>query len=153
MQLFDVCLKPIEALRIDDFALAVDHVIVLDHALANIKVVTFDADLRLLDGLADHAVFDRFVFREAGGFHQALHIVVGEALHEFIVEAEEKTGLAGVALTAGATSQLIVNAARLVAFGAKHEQAPRRPVPPGDRARQAFRHRPALSSIGHRWLR
>ena len=82
----------------------------------------FNAHLRLLDGLADHAVLDGFVFGEAGGFHQALDIVVGEALHQVVVQAEVKAGFAGVALPAGAPAQLIVDAARFVALCAQHEE-------------------------------
>ena len=68
MQLFGVRSEPVQPLRVDDFALTVDHVVVFNDALANVKVVAFDADLRLLNGLADHAVLDRLVFREAGSF-------------------------------------------------------------------------------------
>ena len=123
MEPIGVFRQPVQPLRVDDFTLAVDDVIIFNHALADIEVVPFDAHLSLLDGFADHAVLDGFVFWEAGCLHQALDIVVGEAAHQVIVEAEIKTGLAGVALAPGAPAQLVIDAAGFVALGAEHEEA------------------------------
>ena len=39
------------------------------HTFADVEVVPLNADLRLFNGLADHAMLDRFVFGEAGCLH------------------------------------------------------------------------------------
>jgi PAS domain S-box-containing protein len=47
-----------------------------------------------------------------------------EQAHEVVLEGQVEPGLAGVTLTTGTTSQLVVDPARLVALGAKHVQPP-----------------------------
>ena len=122
MQLLGVCLQPIQALRVNDLALAIDHIIVFDDSLANVKIVALDANLRLLNRLADHAMLNSFVFRESGCLHQALDVVVGEAPHEIVIEAQEKARFPGVALPAAAATQLIVDAARFMTLRAQYKE-------------------------------
>src|SRR5436190_706281 len=49
------------ALLVDRLALLVDDVIELQDVLAQVEVVAFDLDLRLLDGFADEPMLDRHI--------------------------------------------------------------------------------------------
>ena len=51
---------------VDHLALLVHNLVVLEHVLADLGVANFDVVLSPLDGLGDHAVFDRDVLGEAG---------------------------------------------------------------------------------------
>ena len=46
-----------------------------------------------------------------------------EQAHDVVLQGQEEPALAGVALTAGAAAELVVDAAGLVALGAQDEQA------------------------------
>ena len=47
---------------VDDLALLVHHLVVLEHVLANLRVPLLDGGLCALDGLRHHLRFDRLVF-------------------------------------------------------------------------------------------
>ena len=49
--------------------------------------------------------------------------LLGEDAHQVIFEREIEAGRAGIALAAGAATQLVVDAARFVAFGAEDVQS------------------------------
>ncbi len=70
-----------------------------------------------------HGVLDGFVFLHAEALECFEHEVAGEEFHEVIFEREVEAGFAGIALAAGATAELVVDAACLVAFGAEHVEA------------------------------
>ena len=109
------------ALLVDDLALLVHDVVVVEDALAHGVVDLLDLALRALDGAADDLVVERHVGREVPALHggrDAVHAVGTEQAHEVILEREVELGLARVALTAGTTTQLVVDAAALVALGA-----------------------------------
>ena len=105
---------------VDDLALLVHHVVVLEQVLTNVVVVAFDFFLRVLDRLGDPAVLDRQVF-----FHEAADVDAPEDAHQIVVEREIEAAFARVALAAGATAQLVIDTARFVAFGAQNEQTAR----------------------------
>ena len=52
--------------------------------------------------------------------HDRRHPLVGEAAHQVVLEREVEPRLTGVALAPGASPQLVVDPARLVALGAQH---------------------------------
>ena len=62
-----------------------------------------------------------FSFRPSLVQH-AVELVGAEDAHEVVFERQEELGVAGVALTAGAAAQLVVDAAAFVALGAEHAQ-------------------------------
>ena len=68
--------------------------------------------------------------------------LAGEQPHEVVLGGEEEARFAGVALTAGAAAQLVVDPARLVALGADDEQAA------GLQHLLALAPRPARSIVG-----
>ena len=58
--------------------------------------------------------------------HQILHALAAEDAQQIVLQREIEAGTAGVALAAGASAQLIVDAPRLVALGADDVQAAQR---------------------------
>ena len=107
---------------VDDLALLVHHLVVLEDVLADLGVAGLDGVLRPLDGLGDHLRLDRHVVGKRLA-HHPVHGAGGEQAHELVLEREVEAALAGVALTAGAAAQLVVDAAALVALGAEHVEA------------------------------
>src|SRR3954469_20851910 len=115
---------------VDDLALLVHHVVVLEHALADQEVLLLDLLLGRLDLLREHLRVERLLFARvlrdgAEAIEDAVDAVAGEEAHQVVLGGDEEERLAGVALSAGAPAQLVVDTARLVALGAEHEQAAR----------------------------
>ena len=73
--------------------------------------------------LRHHAVLDRHAFFHAEALHQPGDAVRAEDAHQVVFEREIEPRGAGIALTAGAAAQLVVDAARLVPLGADDVQA------------------------------
>src|SRR5690606_34641465 len=88
----------------------------------NIEVATFHFALRFFDGLADHAVFNGFTAFHAQPLHKCLDAVGSKNTHQVNFKGQIKTGETRVTLTAGATTQLIINTTRLVALGTNNVQ-------------------------------
>src|SRR5690606_21484140 len=105
----------------DRLALAVEHVVVLEHVLANLGVAALDLRLCAANRARDGLRLDREVVGAAA--HERLSGTRVEQAHEVVLQREVEAALARVALTAGATAQLVVDAARLVALGAEHVEA------------------------------
>ena len=120
-------LEHLVAVLVDDLALLVHHVVVLEDALADQEVLLLDLALGALDLLREHLRLDRLLLALLGGraeaVEDAVDAVAGEQAHEVVLGGEEEARLAGVALAAGAAAQLVVDPARLVALGAADEQA------------------------------
>ncbi len=110
-------------LSVNDLALLVHHVIVLEEMFADFEVVRFDAFLRGLDGFADERVLDGLVLLDAEPVHHAHDAVGAEEAHQVVLERDVEAGGAGVALTSRATSKLVVDSAALMAFGADYVEA------------------------------
>ncbi len=66
---------------------------------------------------------DRLAFLDAKGAHDPVQPLAGEDAQQVVLAGQEELGHAGVALTAGAAAQLVVDAAAFVAFGAQHIEA------------------------------
>ena len=97
---------------VDFLALLVHHIVVLEGAFADLKVVLLDVLLRGLDGAVEQAaVADGFTLADAflDEFEQA--VAGGEEPQQVVLEGEKKTGGAGVALARAASTQLAVDAA------------------------------------------
>ena len=113
------------SLMVDRLALPIDDVVVLDDVLAGIEVVALDARLGTLDGAAHHPGLQRRIVIETEATHDAAHPVAGEATHQVILEGEVEAAAPGIALPAGPTPQLVVDAPRLVALRSHDVQAAR----------------------------
>ena len=104
-------------------ALLVHHVVVFEQVFAGGEVLRFHGFLRGGDALGDEARLDGYVFFHAEPQHQVLHALAAEDPHQIVLQRQVEARTAGVALAAGASAKLIVDAARFVAFGAEHVQA------------------------------
>ena len=118
-----VALEDVAAVAVDRLALAVQHVVVLQHVLADLGVARLDLRLRRADGAGDDLRLDGDV---VGHARATSALSAAPALNRRMrssVQRQVEAALAGVALTAGTTAQLVVDAARLVALGAEHVEA------------------------------
>ena len=114
------------AVGVDNLALLGDDVVIIDHVFTDIEVVAFNLCLCLLDEARDHAALQRHIFFHAHHFHDFRHAVCCKAAQQFVVESEEETRLTRVALAPRTTTQLVVDTAGLVAFGADDVQTSQR---------------------------
>ena len=112
-------LEDVVALLVDDLALVVGDVVVLEKLLADIEVARLDLPLRALDRARDDAGLDRLAVGHLQPLHDRAHAVAGKDAHQRIVEAEVEARRARVALAARAAAQLVVDAAALVPLGAR----------------------------------
>ena len=111
-------MEDLVALGVDRLALLVDHVVVLDDALADVEVEALDAALGGLDRPRHEARLDGHVVVEPEPLHQAGDPLAGEALHQVVLEGQVEARRPGVALAAGTAAELVVDPARVVPFGA-----------------------------------
>ena len=107
---------------VNDLALGVHHLVVLQDVLTDLEVLRLDLVLGSLDGLGDHLVLDRHVLRDLQPPHDRGDPVVGETPHQVVFQRQVEAGLARVALAPGSSSKLVVDAPRLVALGGEHVQ-------------------------------
>ncbi len=118
-----LALQHAPAFAVDDLALAVEDLVVLQNVLTGLEVLLLDLRLRGRDRARDHLVLDRDVVRHVGHGHHALDHLGLEQTHQVVAQREVEPGLAGVSLTAGTTAQLVVDAPRLVPLGAEDVEA------------------------------
>jgi len=108
---------------VDGLALLIHDVVVLEDVLAGFEVLRLDCFLGAFDALGDHAGFDGDSFFHSERLEEGGDPLASEDAHEVVFEGEEEAGGAGVALTAGAAAELVVDAAGLVALGAEDVEA------------------------------
>ena len=116
-------LHELDALVEDDLALVVHHVVELQQVLADVEVARLDLLLRLFQRLVDPGMDDRFVFLQAELLQHAVELVGAEDAHQVVFQRQEEFRMAGIALTAGAAAQLVVDAPAFVPLGAEHVEA------------------------------
>src|SRR5262249_21047814 len=115
-----LALEDAATLLVDDHALRVHHVVVLEDVLARDEVLLLDLLLRVLDLLREDAGLHRLVVRDLEAVHDVVDPVSSEEPDELVLPREIEARLARVALTSRAATELVVDAARLVALGAEH---------------------------------
>ena len=115
-------LEQLVALLVDDLALVVRDVVVLEQLLADVEVPRLDAVLGLRDRAVDDRMLDRLAFRHLEPLHDAAEALAAEDAQQRILERQVEARAAGIALAAGAATQLVVDAPRLVALGADDVQ-------------------------------
>ena len=118
--------EQLAAQAVDGLALLVHHVVVLEQMFAGFEVLAFDGFLRGFDAARDQLRLDGNAFFHAQPLQQVRDPLLGEDAHQVIFEREVEARGAGIALAAGASAKLVVDAARLVTFGAEDEQAAQR---------------------------
>jgi hypothetical protein len=112
----------VAALVVDHLALRVHHVVVLEEMLADVEVVRLDLLLGIGDGARDQAMLDRLALFHPEAGHQALDALGAEDAQQVILERQVEPRRAGIALAAGATAQLVVDAPALVPLRAEDEE-------------------------------
>ena len=88
------------ALVVDDLALSVNDVVVLQDVFADVEVVPLDAHLRALDGFADQAVLDRHIFIQLHAIHDAGYALSAEPAHQIVFQRDEEARRARITLPA-----------------------------------------------------
>ena len=118
-----VALQQLVALLVDDPALIVGDVVVLEQLLADVEVARLDFALGVLDRARDPRMLDRLAIRHLQPLHDRGDAVGGEDSQQRVFERQVEAARARVALAARAAAQLVVDAARFVALGADDVQA------------------------------
>ena len=115
-----LALEHAPALLVDDHALRVHDVVVLEDVLARDEVLLLDLLLGVLDLVREDLRLHRLVVRNLEAVHDVVDPVAGEQAHEVVLAGEVEPRLARVALAPRAAAKLVVDAARLVALRAEH---------------------------------
>ena len=89
------------ALLIDDAALGVHDVIVLQNIFTDLEIAAFDGFLGVFDCAGEHFRVDGRVLVDAEAVHHAHHALRAEQTHDVVLQRQEEPRFAGVALTAG----------------------------------------------------
>ncbi len=111
------------ALVVDCLALEVHHIVVLKHILARREVHRLNLLLGGANDLRDQLVFKRLRIVHATLDHHVgnnVEAISPKQAQELVLKREEEARLARVALAPGTPTQLVVDAARLVALGPNH---------------------------------
>ena len=116
-------LQHLAALAIDDLALLVHDIVILQHGLTGLEVPGLHGGLGLLDGAGEHLALDGHILVDLHALHGGLDPFAAEQAHQVILQGDVEPGLAGVALAAGTAAELVVDPAGVVALGADDEQA------------------------------
>ena len=125
-----LALEHAASLLVDDHALRVHDVVVLEDVLARDEVLLLDLLLGVLDLLREDRGLHGLVVRDLEAVHDVVDPVAGEQAHEVVLAGEVEARLAGVALTPRAAAELVVDAPCLVALGPEDvEPAERRRRP------------------------
>src|SRR5436309_6630107 len=107
-------LEHLVAVGVDDAALLVHDIVVLEHAFSDQEVLFLDLLLRFLDLLGEDACLDRLLVAllvdAAEAVEDPVDAVSREQPHEVVLGREEEAALAGIALAAGTPAQLVVDA-------------------------------------------
>ena len=76
------------ALLVNPFPLRVEHIVVFQQMLADIKVGAFHPRLRLFDQPADHAHFQGQSIVDLQALHQVVRLLAAEQAHQFVFHGE-----------------------------------------------------------------
>src|SRR5882724_6719230 len=97
-----LALENLAAHPVDDLALLVHHVVVLEEVFPDLEVAGLHALLRGADGASHHRVLDGLALLHSEPIHDALDALGAEDAEEIVLEREVEARGAGVALPAGA---------------------------------------------------
>ncbi len=109
--LMSVGSQNLAAHSVDRLAMAVHDVVVLHDVFALVEVEAFDLFLGAFQAFANQAVLDRHIVADVQPVHDAGDSVAAENAHQIVLSTDKKLGHAGIALAAGATAQLVIDAA------------------------------------------
>src|SRR5207237_6513108 len=98
-------------LLVDDRALLVEDVVVLEDVLAHDEVLLLDLLLRVLDLAREDAGLHRLVVRHLEALHDPVDPVAREQAHEIVMAGEVEARLGGAALARRAGAARVVDPA------------------------------------------
>src|SRR5258708_15881587 len=97
------------AISIDHFTLLGNYIVIIDHVLTDIEVVSLNPGLCLFDEARNHAALKRHIFVHPNHLHHFRYAVSGKAAHQLIVQCQEEARRAWIPLPPGTTSQLAID--------------------------------------------
>ena len=112
-----------QAQVVDDLALLIHHVVVVQQPLAGFEIVGLDPLLGAFDRTRDQPVRDHLPLLRTHLVHGGGYTLGAEEPHQVVFEREEELAGPGIALASGPATQLPVDAPGLVAFGTQDVQA------------------------------
>ncbi len=112
------------ALPVDDLALLVHHVVVLEHPFPDLEVLLFHFLLSALHRPGDQTVLDGNVLLEPQAIHEAVDALSTEDAQEVVLQGDDELARSGVALAAGTAPKLVVDPPGFVPLGTQNEQSP-----------------------------
>ena len=119
-----IACKESASFRIDELPLPVIDSVIFEDILSGGKVVVLDLLLCLLHCLAEDSALDGLVFLVSALLEGLPYPVAAVEPHDVVLGRKVEYRLAGIPLSSGSSSQLVVDAHRLVAFRADdHEPA------------------------------
>ena len=118
-----LALQHLAALRVDDLTLLVHHIVVFEDVLSHIEIPRFHFLLRVLNGTGNQRMLDGLVLFHAQLVHDLRDALGREQAQEVVLQRQVKAGRTGIALTARAAAQLVVDAPRLVPLRADDRKA------------------------------
>ncbi|MNV69376.1 hypothetical protein D3C71_1622830 [compost metagenome] len=116
-------LQNFAALLVDNFALLVHDVVILQDDFADVEVIAFDPLLRRFYSAGNHPALDRLIFFKAKSFHHIQHIVSTKTFHQLVAQRQIELCGTRVALTSRTSAQLVIDPARFMALSADDMQA------------------------------
>ena len=111
---------PFDALVENDLALIVHHVVEFQDVFTDVEIARLDFLLRLFQRLVDPRVNDRLILLQSQPLQHTVELVGAENAHQIIFERQEEFRMARVALATGTATQLIIDTAAFVTFGAQN---------------------------------
>ena len=116
---------PIQNLRtllVDDLTLCVHNIVVVQDILTDVEVASLNLSLRRLNDLGQRLTLNRHVLIHIQCTHHVFQTVTCENTHQIILDRQEEPALALVTLTAGTTTELVVDTAGFMTFCTKDVQ-------------------------------
>ncbi len=104
-------------LPVNRTTLIVGNVIVFQQLLTDIEVTAFHFTLCFFNSVSHHAVLDGFAIFHTHCLHHAAHTLRHKDAHQVVFQRQEETGRTRVTLTAGTTTQLVIDTAGFMTLG------------------------------------
>ena len=117
--------KHLVPLFVNDFALFVHNVVVIQYVFADCEVAAFNHFLRAFDLFAYYAVGDCHIFVDVKHFGYALKFLAAEYSRDVVLKRYIEYRTALVSLSSGTTSQLIVDTTAFVSFRTDYSETAR----------------------------
>ena len=101
----------------------VHDVVVLNDVFSSVKMKTFYFFLGTFYRSGNDSVFYGFLFWKAKAFHEGGHFVASKSSHEVVLHGDVELTEAWIALSAGSSSELVVDSSGFVSFCSEYGKA------------------------------